>query len=81
MFVNVRILMLQIQFIAYNSDLYKSMADAIQVPYGIAIIAVFVEVRRREKSIVDARSSHEIYGMWHIQMYISQEVFENFNEH
>lgn len=54
--------MLQIQFIAYNSDLYKSMADAIQVPYGIAIIAVFVEVRRREKSIVDERSSHELYG-------------------
>ncbi|XP_076468982.1 carbonic anhydrase-related protein 10-like [Babylonia areolata] len=34
----------ELQFVAYNTELYKNLTDAMQAPYGVAIIAVFAEV-------------------------------------
>nr|KAG5704555.1 hypothetical protein BaRGS_031819 [Batillaria attramentaria] len=38
----------ELQFLAYNSDLYKNLSDAMQASYGLAIIAVFVEASEDE---------------------------------
>ncbi|XP_070191612.1 carbonic anhydrase-related protein 10-like [Littorina saxatilis] len=38
----------ELQFLAYNTELYKNLSDAMRAPYGIAIIAVFVEASDEE---------------------------------
>ena len=35
----------QIQFMAYNTDIYSSLAEAVKSPYGVSVVAVFAEVR------------------------------------
>jgi hypothetical protein len=39
------IFVLQLQLLAFNSELYDNLTEAMQFSYGVAIIAVFVEVR------------------------------------
>ncbi|PVD24830.1 hypothetical protein C0Q70_15316 [Pomacea canaliculata] len=64
----------EIQFIAYNSDLYKSMADAIQVPYGIAIIAVFVEVGEEDNEAFRILVEHAKQVPWQGQKSTVQKL-------
>ncbi|XP_071083200.1 carbonic anhydrase-related protein 10-like isoform X1 [Haliotis cracherodii] len=34
----------EIQLVAYNTDIYSSFREALQAPYGIAIVSVFAEI-------------------------------------
>ncbi|XP_041350105.1 putative carbonic anhydrase-like protein 1 [Gigantopelta aegis] len=34
----------EIQFMAYNTDIYTSLAEAVKSPYGVSVIAVFAEL-------------------------------------
>ncbi|XP_076448673.1 carbonic anhydrase-related protein 10-like [Babylonia areolata] len=38
----------ELQFVAYNTDLYENLTEAMQYPYGVAIIAVLVEASEED---------------------------------